>query len=211
MLEIAALQAGYSAGPVARLPALTLEAGTAALLTGGSGSGKTTLMLAIAGLARRYGGHARIDGVDLANLGGRARDKARAHMVGFVFQDIHLIAGLTALENVLLAPYAAGERQDRARAEMLLSSLGLEAAAHRRAEELSRGQAQRIAIARALMLKPRLLLADEPTASLDDGACDAVASLLLDAAAEANAPLLISTHDSRLKARIGHHVAAEAL
>lgn len=211
MLEIEALEAGYGRRAVSRLPALQLEPGAAALLTGGSGSGKTTLMLAIAGLARRFGGHARIDGTDLAALGGRARDRARARMVGFVFQDIHLVEGLTALENVLLAPYAAGVAQDRGRAESLLRSLGLEAHAQRRAEQLSRGQAQRIAIARALMLKPRLLLADEPTASLDDEAAEAVAGLLLNAAAEANAPLLIATHDSRLKSRIARHVRAEAI
>jgi len=211
MLEIVALQAGYGSAPVARLPELRLEPGAAALLVGGSGSGKTTLMLAIAGLARRFGGHARIGGTDLADLGGGARDRARARMVGFVFQDIHLVAGLTALENVLLAPYAAGVAQDIERARGLLARLGLAGIAGQRAERISRGQAQRVAIARALMLKPRLLLADEPTASLDDQACEAVAGLLLDAAAEANAPLLISTHDSRLKARVALHVQAEAM
>ncbi len=211
MLEVEALEAGYGRRAVSRLPALRLESGAAALLLGGSGSGKTTLMLAIAGLATRFGGHARIDGADLADLSGRGRDRARARMIGFVFQDIHLVAGLTALENVLLAPYAAGLAQDRGRAKSLLRSLGLEAHAGRRAEQMSRGQAQRIAIARALMLKPRLLLADEPTASLDDESAETVAGLLLAAAAEANAPLLIATHDSRLKSRIAHQVRAEAV
>lgn len=211
MLEVEDLTAGYAGRAVARLDGLSLANGEAALLTGGSGSGKSTLLLAIAGLAERHGGRAAIDGVDLGALGGRQRDKARARLVGFVFQDIHLVAGLTALENVLLAPYAAGVAQDTARALMLLERLGLAGFARRRSDRLSRGQAQRIAIARAVMLKPRLLLADEPTASLDDESCAAVAALLQESAAEAGAPLLIATHDSRLRSLVPKVVAAEAL
>lgn len=211
MLVVESLTAGYGAAPVARLSGLTLGAGEAGLILGPSGSGKTTLLLAIAGLVRTFAGRVEVDEMAVASLSVSARDRWRGRSVGFVFQDIHLIAGLSVLDNLLLAPYAAGLRQDRARALALLETLGLADKAHRPAQTLSRGQAQRAAIARAMLLKPSLILADEPTASLDDLACETVCNLLLSAAAETGAALLISTHDQRLKARIAHSVAAEPL
>ena len=211
MLRVAELVAGYGGVAVARLPALEVEAGGAALLLGPSGSGKTTLLLALAGLAAVFGGRVLVDGVETSALAPRARRALRARAIGFVFQDLHLIAGLSTLENVLLAPYAAGLPQDRARALQLLHALGLADHAHRPAETLSRGQAQRAAIARAMLLRPRLILADEPTASLDDAACELVADLLLRAAAETGAALVIATHDQRLRAHVPAAVQAQPL
>ena len=211
MLDIDGLAGGYGARPVARLGHLTLAPGEAALLTGPSGSGKTTLLLAIAGLARRHAGRATVGGIDLHDLPPARRDRFRGRSIGFVFQDLHLVTGLSALDNVLLAPYAAGAPQDRARALALLGELGLGGLAHAAAARLSRGQAQRVAIARAVLQKPKLILADEPTASLDDEAAAAVCDLLLAAAAANGAALVIATHDRRLRERIARQVAIEAL
>ncbi|MBL9012293.1 MAG: ATP-binding cassette domain-containing protein [Alphaproteobacteria bacterium] len=211
MLDIDGLASGYGARPVARLGHLTLAPGEAALLTGPSGSGKTTLLLAIAGLARRHAGRATVGGIDLHDLPPARRDRFRGRSIGFVFQDLHLVTGLSALDNVLLAPYAAGAPQDRARALALLGELGLGGLAHAAAARLSRGQAQRVAIARAVLQKPKLILADEPTASLDDEAAAAVCDLLLAAAAANGAALVIATHDRRLRERIARQVAIEAL
>ncbi|HVY33485.1 MAG TPA: ATP-binding cassette domain-containing protein [Caulobacteraceae bacterium] len=196
---------------MARLPSLRVEAGQAALILGPSGAGKTTLLLAIAGLVDAYGGSIQIDGVELTTLSAAKRDRFRGGNIGLVFQDIHLIPGLSALDNVLLSPYAAGLRQDREMAMILLDRLGLKDKANRPAQTLSRGQAQRAAIARAMLLRPKLILADEPTASLDDEACQVVGDLLISAAEQSGAALLISTHDQRLKARVSQTVAAEPI
>ncbi|BDD66166.1 hypothetical protein Sj15T_11870 [Sphingobium sp. TA15] len=112
--------------------------------------------------------------------------------------------GLSALDNLLLAPFASGQRQDRARATELLTRLGLADRVHAGAETLSRGEAQRTAIARAMLIGPSLILADEPTASLDDESCETVLALLLDATRESGAALVIATHDSRVKARVSN-------
>lgn len=189
MLRVTGLIAGYGRTPVARLEAITAPAGEAALLIGPSGVGKTTILLAIAGHARRFAG-----AVDLPGW------TPRRAPAGVIFQDLHLIAGLSALDNVLIAPFAVSRPQDRARARALLEQMGLGAAMTLPADRLSRGQAQRVAIARALLMRPPLLLADEPTASLDDAACADVLALLLAAARETGAPLLIATHDARVKA-----------
>lgn len=205
------LVVGYRGTAAARLAALSLSGGEAALILGPSGSGKTSLLLAIAGLVDILAGTVAIDGEGLAAFSTAQRDRFRGRHIGLVFQDLHLIPGLSTLDNLLLAPFAAGTAQDRRRALDLLDRLGLDQAAHRPAQTLSRGQAQRVAIARAMLQKPKLLLADEPTASLDDQACDTVADLFLSAAKETGAALLIATHDQRLKARIPASVAADPM
>jgi putative ABC transport system ATP-binding protein len=201
VLAVKWLVAGYGPRKLALLPRLVVPAGQTALLLGPSGSGKTTLLLAMAGLADVIEGQVRVDDVHLAKMGPAARDRFRGQSIGLVFQDLHLIPGLSTLDNVLLAPFAAGLPQAKGRALELLGELGLANQAHRRAETLSRGQAQRAAIARAMLLRPKLILADEPTASLDDTACTRVADLLAHAAEETGAALVIATHDLRLKRR----------
>lgn len=209
MLVVENLVAGYGGRPLAQLPQLQVGAGETALLLGPSGSGKTTLLLAMAGLADVLGGTVKVDAADLAGMSARARDRFRGRSIGLVFQDLHLIAGLSTLDNLLLAPFAAGLPQDRSRALALLDELGLTERARSPAETLSRGQAQRAAIARAMLLKPKLILADEPTASLDDAACMRAADLLMRAAAETGAALVIATHDGRLRERIPTCVQAQ--
>jgi putative ABC transport system ATP-binding protein len=210
MLTVKGLVAGYGRRPLARLPYLTVEGGQAAVLTGPSGAGKTTLLLAIAGMADRIDGSIEIDDADVGGMNARARDRHRGRHIGMVFQDLHLVPGLSALDNLLLAPYASGAPSDRNRAIELLDRLGLQDRKFARAETLSRGEAQRTAIARAALLRPSLILADEPTASLDDDACIAVLDLLIEATRDSGAALLVATHDSRVKARITNIAVAEA-
>lgn len=210
MLAVTDLVAGYGGRAIARLRDLSVAAGEAAVLAGASGSGKTTLLLGIAGLADRLAGTVRVDGESLGELGPRARDRHRGRRIGLIFQDLHLIPGLTAVDNMLLAPFAAGVRGDRHRALGLLDRLGVADKANARAETLSRGEAQRVAIARAMLMEPRLILADEPTASLDDDACAAVLDLLTGATRDAGAALVIATHDARVRRHVSQVVAAEA-
>lgn len=209
MLEVSDLIAGYRGRPIARLPALSVGTAQAALLGGPSGSGKSTLLLAIAGLADRLTGAITVAGQDVAVLGPRKRDRHRGRHIGMIFQDLHLIPGLTALDNLMLAPFANGGRTDRKAGRAMLDRLGVGNRADARAETLSRGEAQRTAIARAMLVSPQLILADEPTASLDDEACDAVLDLLFEATQQTGAALVIASHDARVRNRVPHGAAAE--
>jgi len=191
---------GHRGRPVAHVPDLRLGRSEAALLLGASGSGKSTALFTIGGLLTPLAGSVVLPAAP-GSFGG----------VGMVFQDVHLLSGLSVLDNVLLAAFAVGARQDKARAADLLRRLGLADAARRRAETLSRGEAQRVALARALLLEPAVILADEPSASLDDESTARVADLLLAAAEHAGAALLIATHDARLKGRVGRSVSVEPI
>lgn len=208
LLEVSDLVAGYAGRAIARVDALSVPAGGAAVLTGGSGAGKTTVLLAIAGLADRVSGAISVAGDDVTKLSGRARDRHRGQHIGMIFQDLHLIPGLSAADNLLLAPYACGARRDRGQAVALLTRLGLGDRVDADAATLSRGEAQRAALARALLMAPQLILADEPTASLDDDSCAAVLDLLIGATREAGAALVVATHDARVKAVIPRVVEA---
>ena len=202
LLVTKSLIVGYHTKPVARLDDLDLAAGQSALLLGASGAGKTTILLTLAGLLPRISGAVSIDGQDPEQGNARVRDLFRGNHIGFMFQELNLVRGLCALENVLLAPFSSNARQDVVRAKSLLEAVGLRDHMQKTAVKLSRGQAQRVALARALILSPKLLIVDEPTASLDDDAAEIVADLLVEAARDNGAALLVATHDSRLKSRI---------
>lgn len=196
LLRLRGLTVGRAGRAMATVPDIDLSEGQGALLLGASGSGKSTALFTLAGLLAPLAGSASLEGYALGpGMPGCDR-------VGMVFQDVHLLTGLSVLDNVLLAAFARGSRQDSGAARQVLSQLGLAELMARRAETLSRGEAQRVAIARTVLMRPSLILADEPTASLDDGNADRVADLLLDAAGRTGAALLIATHDHRLKRRI---------
>lgn len=198
--------AGYGRQRISSVPDFDLEPGSTALLVGSSGAGKTTLLLAIAGLADLVEGDVSLEGRNLNHLSRRDRDRHRGRTIGFIFQDLYLVSGLTVVQNLLLAPFAAATVQDPARARALIDELGLGLLADQPAERLSRGEAQRAAVARAMLMRPRLVIADEPTASLDDDACAATLALLQRAAAESDAALLIASHDARVKAAIARQL-----
>ncbi|MDR6952278.1 putative ABC transport system ATP-binding protein [Ancylobacter sp. 3268] len=198
--------------PALAIPRLGIAAGARIGLTGPSGSGKTTLLNLITGLERAGTGRILWDGTDIARLSEGRRDRWRAANVGLVMQDFHLFDGLSARDNVLLPlrlarfalPAGAGEEADR-----LLGRVGIERRGQK-VETLSRGQKQRVAVARALIARPGILIADEPTASLDAEAGAVVAALLTELAMEAGATLIVASHDPRLLERLDRVVRLEA-
>jgi putative ABC transport system ATP-binding protein len=180
-----------------------LERGGRLAVTGESGSGKTTLLHLIAGILPADAGRIEIAGEPMTGLRETARDRLRARHVGYLFQAFHLLPALTALENVALGmtfrPRAGSA--PRAAAQEALTRVGLKDRLHHRPGQLSVGQQQRVAMARALAGKPALVLADEPTASLDRARARECLDLLLDFASEAGAALLVVTHDPDVLAR----------
>lgn len=176
-------------------------------VVGPSGSGKTTLLGLLAGLDRPTAGSVRLDGTDLSALSEDARAELRAEKVGFVFQTFHLLPTLTALENVLvplelrgLSETAAGE-PIRARAKSLLERVGLGERTHHYPTQLSGGEQQRVAVARAFANAPRILFADEPTGNLDTATGARVIDVLLDMNREAGSTVVLVTHDPALAER----------
>lgn len=181
---------------------LTLERGRHGLLLGPSGSGKTTLLHALAGLLVPDRGNLSLLGHDLRAMGNAGRDRLRADHVGIVFQQLHLIAAVNVADNLHLARRLAGKARDEKGVMDLLGRVGLADRAGALPSDLSQGERQRVAVARALVNRPSLLLADEPTSALDDTNCAAVIDLLLEQADISGATLLVATHDRRLTARL---------
>jgi len=204
-LEVQDLVIAYPGiGPVLTVQYLSLPGGSATAIEGASGAGKTSLLHALAGIERPAQGSVRWGADDLWTLPNPARDRWRRERLGLVFQDMHLLDGLSALDNVLLPllfDHVRAPAPLRDRAVSLLDGLGV-GPPGRRAAVMSRGERQRVALARALLRNPAVLLADEPTASLDVPSAARVGELLLRAAAEAGATLLIATHDTALLARL---------
>lgn len=181
---------------------LTITAGEMVSLMGASGCGKTTLLHILGTLDRPDEGHVRIEGRDVTRLSGTERTTLRRERLGFVFQQSNLLPALTARENVALPAWRATgrRRESMARADVLLARFGLAGRADARGHLLSLGEAQRVAVARAIINAPLLVLADEPTGSLDSESAHAV----LDALGEvclSGAALLIVTHDPSVAAR----------
>jgi len=206
MISVASLRHRYGDRQVLALDAWRAAVGEHWLILGASGSGKTTLLCILAGLLRPSAGHVQVAGEDLATLSGTALDRFRGRHVGFVPQKLHLIASLTVEDNLVLAQYLAGLPRDRSRVSAVLGALGLADRAQARPAELSHGQAQRVAVARAVMNRPRLILADEPTSNLDDAHCAQAAGLLESQAAACGATLVIATHDQRVRARFERRI-----
>jgi ABC-type lipoprotein export system ATPase subunit len=207
MLQVSDIEFGYApSAPRFRFPDFTCGAGEHWLMLGQSGCGKTTLLHLIAGLLKPTRGRVNILGTDTTRLSGAAADHFRGRHVGIVFQQNHLMRALNVEENVLAAQYFAGAKQDRKRVRELLGALGLDEHGHKLPRQLSQGQQQRVAIARALVNRPALILADEPTSSLDDTNTDQVIGLLERTAGQEGAALLIVTHDNRLKNRFSKRI-----
>lgn len=212
-LSVDGLQVRYPGLPVPALdlPSLSLAAGETAALVGPSGSGKTTFINIVTGMERAGSGCVAWNDENIAGLPEGGRDRWRARNVGLVMQDFHLFPGLSAEANVLLPQRLSHLRLPagmQSRARELLARVGIE-----RPEQLvgttSRGQMQRVAVARALVGRPGLIVADEPTASLDAESGAAVADLLVELAQEAGSTLIVASHDSRLIERMGRTLRLE--
>ena len=192
------------------LPAWRVERGAHSLVIGPSGCGKSTLLHLMAGLIRPSRGRIAIDGQDLAALGPAALDAFRGRRIGIVLQSMHLIGALSVRDNLRLARSLARQPPAPERIEGLLEELGLARLARTRPRQLSQGERQRLAIARAVVNHPSLILADEPTSALDDANCAAVLDLLRRQARASGATLVVATHDHRLTPHFAHRLELEA-
>jgi putative ABC transport system ATP-binding protein len=179
---------------------LTVPAGQCLAIVGPSGSGKSTLLGLIAGLDSPSGGSVLIDGVDITRLDEDSLARLRGEKVGFVFQFFHLVPSLTALENILVPMEIAGRRDAWERAHALLDEVGLSDRGHHYPSQLSGGEQQRIAIARALANDPPLILADEPTGNLDSTNGRLILDLLVQVKKARHATLVLVTHDPSVAA-----------
>jgi putative ABC transport system ATP-binding protein len=196
-----------------RVPDFAMEHGAELALTGESGSGKTTLLHLIAGIIAADEGSIVIDGTDITARSEAERDRFRADTVGVVYQTFNLLQGFSAKENVMLgAAFArhhtrtSGGSSVERRAEELLTRLGLQSAMNRKPRELSVGQQQRVAVARALIGKPKLLLADEPTANVDAANVARVMEELRSLAQADGTALLVITHDKAVEQMVSRSV-----
>jgi len=207
--------------PVIDIPCFRLEAGAHVALIGTSGSGKTTLLHLIAGILAPDSGRILFDAaplawasdsppqaldprlaLDIAALSEADRDVFRGQNIGYIFQTHHLLGGFTALENVLLGMSFTGRPPDRPWARHLLAQVGLEARLDFRPQKLSLGQQQRVAVARALANRPKLVLADEPTGALDEANAQQVLQLILRLCTEVKASLVLVTHDMAIAGQL---------
>ncbi len=189
---------------------LEVTPGEAVAIVGASGSGKSTLLAILAGLDTPTRGTVELDGKDLFALDEDARALARASAVGFVFQSFQLLPALTALENVMLPLELAARRDAEEAAREMLVRTGLGERLHHYPKHLSGGEQQSVALARAYVMQPKLLLADEPTGSLDAAAGEGVIELMFELNRQFGTTLVMVTHDEHLATRCPHVVRLAA-
>ncbi len=187
--------------PVVDVAAFTLAAGQQHALRGESGSGKTTFLHLIAGILAADTGRIEIDGVDMAALSEARRDQLRAAKIGYIFQTFNLLQGCTVLENVMLGMAFGPGGADRGRACEILQRVGLAERMGHFPRQLSTGQQQRVAVARALVNRPKLVLADEPTGNLDARNSVGALALIRETCRENGAALLLVSHDAQVLAQ----------
>jgi putative ABC transport system ATP-binding protein len=180
---------------------LAVMPGEAVAIVGASGSGKSTLLALLAGLDTPTSGTVELDGANLFELDEDARAELRGRAVGFVFQSFQLLPSLTALENVMLPLELAGRDDAESGAREILARVGLAERLHHYPKHLSGGEQQRVALARAFVVRPKVLLADEPTGSLDAESGEAVIELLFQLNRESGTTLVLVTHDEQLAQR----------
>jgi ABC-type lipoprotein export system ATPase subunit len=208
LLETSTLQYAHPGQRTITFPEINLGPGQALLVLGKSGSGKTTLLNLLAGLLKPSKGVIRLDKVELSSLSGQELDLFRGKNIGIIFQKPHLIAALNVRENLELAHlFGKTKGQD---IDHLLAELGIADKSRASVQTLSEGEAQRVSIARALANSPKLILADEPTSSLDDENTQKVIQLLTSQASKIGAALLIVTHDQRVKNHISNFIEVKA-
>lgn len=205
VLEVTGLKKSYvspdgETTPILSIAAFTVEGGSQVALRGSSGSGKTTFLNLVAGVLKADEGVIRVAGHEITACSESQRDRIRAENVGYVFQTFNLLQGYSALENVMLGMMFSGS-PDRDRATTLLERVGLKDRMDYRPRQLSVGQQQRVAVARALANRPRLVLADEPTGNLDTAHALEALALIREICRESDAALLLVSHDAEILAR----------
>ncbi|RJP22145.1 MAG: ABC transporter ATP-binding protein [Candidatus Abyssobacteria bacterium SURF_5] len=195
------LSAAGNSFPVLSIPEWRLEAGRQVALSGPSGCGKTTFLHILAGLLSPTGGSVEICGRRLDQMTEAELDSFRAGHIGYIFQSLNLLQGFTALENVLLGISFSGKKVDKEAAKLLLERVGLADRMRHCPAQLSMGQQQRVAVARSLVNKPALILADEPTGSLDPVNSSAVIDLIREVCSEEKCSLVLVSHEQDVVAR----------
>lgn len=206
MISTKNLRFSYAKGTDFNFPDITASAGQSLLITGGSGKGKTTLLHLFGGLLRPQSGEVVVGDTNISSLSEKKLDHFRGKNIGLVMQQSYFVASLNVLENMVLASWLATGKQATEKARQLLEQLDLKDHLHKMPSQLSIGQQQRVSIARALINEPKLLLADEPTSSLDDENAYKVADMLNSLAQQYGTALVIVTHDQRLKDRFPNQI-----
>jgi putative ABC transport system ATP-binding protein len=198
MIKTQSLRFSYDRKKYFKFPDINLDSGENLLIIGNSGIGKTTLLHLLAGILKPESGLINISGTDISNFSDTELDKFRGDNIGIVFQKSHFISSLTINENLKLAQYLSPIKTSRD-AKKILESLNIKDKLHKKPNQLSEGEKQRASVALALINSPSLILADEPTSSLDDSNCEKVIKLLKKQAKDHKAQLIVITHDARLK------------
>ena len=201
MLQSQSINFSYDGTHQFCFPDIQLSRGEKLLILGDSGVGKTTLIQILAGLLRPSSGLLELNGVQFHNLPSKELDKFRGKHIGIVFQRPYFVNNISILNNLLLSLFLSNSKTDKKRAVELLEEVGLLNKINSKPNDLSQGEQQRAAIALAVVKNPSVILADEPTSSLDDANCKKITSLLKEQAASTNAQLIIITHDQRLKSQ----------
>ncbi|MFN0031675.1 MAG: ABC transporter ATP-binding protein [Flavobacteriales bacterium] len=207
MLTTSQLTYAYKNGTSFRFPDVQCSKGEHLLIIGESGTGKTTLLHLLAGLLSPVSGQITIANTNINSLRGKALDKFRGSHIGIVFQTSHFVQSLTAEENLLMPQFLTNAPLLRERAASVMARLGLSPKLKQKPARLSVGEQQRLAIARAVMNNPAVILADEPTSALDDRNAREVIAMLEEQALLTDAALIIVTHDKRLKDRFQKQIA----
>ncbi|MHB1278987.1 MAG: ABC transporter ATP-binding protein [Bacteroidia bacterium] len=198
MIQSYSLHFSYPRGPEFHFPAFSLEKGESLLVLGASGSGKSTWLQLLSGLREPQNGDVRIGDKALFAMNKSERDRFRARHIGFIFQEHSFIPSLNAWENIQL-PFSHGISFPKERAIELAEQLGLAALLKKRPQQLSQGERQRLSVLRAVLPQPDLILADEPSSSLDDTNCEKLIELLKTQCHHAGSSLIVVTHDQRIK------------
>ena len=198
MIKTESLKFSYDGKKYFDFPDINLDSGENLLIIGNSGIGKTTLLHLLAGILKPESGSISISGTDISKFSDTELDKFRGDNIGIVFQKPHFISSLTINENLKLAQYLSRSKTS-GDAKKVLESLNIKDKYQQKPNQLSEGEKQRASIALALINSPSLILADEPTSSLDDFNCDNVIKLLKTQAKDHKAQLIVITHDARLK------------
>ena len=198
MIKTESLKFSYDRKKYFDFPDINLDSGENLLIIGNSGIGKTTLLHLLAGILKPESGSINISGTDISKFSDTELDKFRGDNIGIVFQKPHFISSLTINENLKLAKYLSPSKTS-GDAKKILESLNIKDKYQQKPNQLSEGEKQRASIALALINSPSLILADEPTSSLDDFNCDIVIKLLKKQAKDHKAQLIVITHDARLK------------
>ena len=207
MLSVEKLSYSYDGGEKMSFPDFVVKEGETLLVLGDSGVGKTTLLHLLGGIISSQKGKIVLEGTEVNSLRGKSLDIFRANNIGIIFQEAHFMRSLNVAENLSFIQNLAGIKPDQDFISDLLEKVRLYERKSYKTQKLSQGEKQRLNILRAVITKPKLILADEPTSALDDTNCYRVLDLLLALVSEVNAALVIVTHDNRLKDRFSNQIA----